>query len=117
MREYKFRAFILNPSLESNNIVRHSEEFACLCDFFTLMGNHEIDIMEWTGLKDSTGEDIYEGDLVTGDYVWGGHAFLNKEVVFKFGSFLVHIIDDRLLNLSDLDVKVTGNKYEVNLPS
>lgn len=119
MRKYKFRAFIPSPPPGRwdghGPLMRYSDEFIEVGEFFTKMLNHqiffEVYIMEWTGLKDIKGTDIYEADLVDIDFEYKGRMLLNKEVVFKHGMFGVE--EGIFIGLDGYRVTVSGNKYEV----
>ena len=83
---------------------------------YSTVNNRDVDFVnfrqrsEWlqfTGLHDSDGVEIFEGDLLQ----WDNDIV---EVVFHSGSFKVlhHGSPDMLLWYCLPDCKVTGNKYE-----
>ena len=86
MREIKFRAW----HKEKKKILSYGELFAIDCSgeypFLALAAGHyedcidplKVEIMEFTGLQDCNGVDIYEGDIVNYQYI-----FEDKESTFK----------------------------------
>lgn len=79
-REIKFRAW--------NTIVHRMQEFT-LPYLESLNGNkiqwHILEIMQYTGLKDKNGKEIYEGDIY--------HMKVgNYEIIFNNGCFCVNRI-------------------------
>jgi len=112
MRELKFRAYLT----EKKRMFIPDYEFVkdkTLLGFFRRLShfNEPHIIMQYTGGKDRTGNDIYEGDILEkNSFKW--------EVKFKKGSFIGVCNDDgfeRTAQLYDNNTKketIIGNVYE-----
>jgi len=109
MKELKFRAW------DGENLFLSGEcdnyELGMWFEAHSKKGLHgkENVIMQFTGLKDKNGKDIYEGDVVlikTGVFIWKSKG--QCEVEFWDGRFM-----SGKENLSNwTDVEVIGNIYE-----
>lgn len=110
-REIKFRAWDGEKMTDTIRLeFAHGLRLVSTSDLgFDMIGDDKCELMQYTGLKDKNGFEIYEGDIVR----HGNGA--RGEVLFKYGGFLVKEIgqfDGLISSLNDSDWEVIGNIYE-----
>ena len=118
MREIKFRAWdthkkIMIPNLfgfgqnsDGSTFVSMSNEF-CQGDGAYMWNPLHLKLMQFIGLKDKNGKDVYEGDFLS-----CGDLFV--EIVFAGGQFVGKQADTsyEIQNRNWLQFEVIGNRFE-----
>ncbi|MFA5166577.1 MAG: YopX family protein [Candidatus Paceibacterota bacterium] len=108
MREIKFRAWVDNKRMV---------DFESICNLYTVYGlfiSSDIIPMQYTGLKDSTGKEIYEGDIITSNYhndIYDYGFELTSFVEFRNGCFWLNVHKCELHYYNEFSI-VVGNIYE-----
>ena len=107
MREIKFRLWIEDQNLMIDGDSLAFEEYEPLCQLLTQDG-----IMQYTGLKDKYGKEIYEGDICSVD---GGENIY--EIIFYMGGFMVAVLPRkiRIYHIGDSlfnNIEVIGNIHK-----
>ena len=123
MREIKFRVW----NTETNKMIVNVKEMGVFAlqsiysidEFLVIPTNEKYPLMQYTGLKDKNGVDIYEGDICR---CWGGAEFngyyeYNKIYEVKWqGSGFEMVIDDCGYGWNYSSgfeyIEVIGNIYE-----
>lgn len=113
MREIKFRAWDTYKKIWTEYKIHEGIVFFLDKNTGIWVGKYdegykEFDLMQYTGLKDENGKEIYEGDIVFESF---GEKYY--KVVFENGSFRAEV-DEYSLDLEDYAhiCEVVGNIYE-----
>jgi uncharacterized phage protein (TIGR01671 family) len=119
MRETKFRAWDGEQMIERDFFVSSMDGECFDCDDFA---QPQWELMQYTGLKDKNGKEIYEGDILRECFndAWEEALEFTSEVRFIDGAFRLfgedYGIDDVYDILSTVGenggIEVIGNIYE-----
>ena len=119
-REIKFRAWTDIGIVDRKMYYQRLTDY--LTPVFTPAGyglfNPTLRVMQFTGLKDKNGKEIYEGDIIT---IYGYE--MNYEIIFKSGCFGFEVINPinkisynfatfKNIDQEYVDCEVLGNIFE-----
>ena len=117
MREIKFRAW--DGEKMSHSKVEYFDDMVGLRFEHFDIDCEKPTLMQYTGFKDKNGKEIYEGDILSGDFYFGGTGWFdtvegyykleNEVVEFEDGSFRA---GGSYLSYVGYDIKIVGNIYE-----
>ena len=131
MREMKFRGWSLSDkkmyepvwfdNLEVTWFDKANNEWTVLGDRWPNTMLHQVIVEQFTGLKDSKGVDIYEGDIVDNIVIWGDE-FGSSPVIFKDGCFGLDVLgsghrryEPCLYEADSRYITVIGNIHETTI--
>ena len=122
MREIKFRAWFEGHMYEIAKLDFWGDPDQATCDMARMSLNedgyeeefevylHEVELMQYTGLKDKNGKEIYEGDIVKTEVI--GVGLRDCKVIYDdYEQRFMAVYGTTKIKLSD-SMEVIGNIYE-----
>jgi len=103
MREIKFRAW--DDTSKEMHFFRFGEQSSCDGTY----QKNTMPLMQYTGLKDKNGKEIYEGDIVKAPHDFGPGGFSERQ----FTVFFNNVAGGYQWNYWDMSkAEIIGNIYE-----
>lgn len=127
MREIKFRAWWKEAKLMADVEVWREDDIVIIVPVVSSIPGHkferqlldegEYNLMQYTGLKDKNGKEIYEGDIIKGNDTDQGNCIV-KYIEAQFDLYSINgedLYSDYFLKTGDIqerELEIIGNIYE-----
>ena len=123
MREIKFRVWdkkdkemlrVVAISFDEAMFMPHNIDYE---DYYNYNNNFYSDLMQYTGLKDKNGVEIYEGDIV--EWIDGGERPFIYEIIYDDCGYYAKSSNNEKISIGgtmhsdmNINIEVIGNIYE-----